>query len=412
MRATSLTAATVGAAVVASAVLAATPIGAAVTYYYFGYAGGSQIRAANSAITSQLSAESTVLTPDPGVKHTNALASVQAQGVLVLGAVHTSAQTSAIPGGQQISVRAKAANVNVLNGLITADAITTTTTVKRVNGAYTVTSHTAFSNLHILGVTLPVNIPHNYGVRLGDIASVALNAKVSGVSQDTAVGIGAGLQVTLLKPEGSADTGAQIDVTPTFAEVAPDSSPTTGHTTTGLAYATKITGAAGSNISVRSDPTVPTTVYAPGTNGQTLVNSLATLNLAPVGTFGAVRTTGVATNTTTAATVTLTASAANVNLLNGLITATAVKVTAHADLTGTTASMNLSTLKIGGTTIPLNVAPNTVINLKAAKVTVNQQIRSGHSIIVRAIDVVLLKPTASLPTGAEIQIASASAAAS
>jgi len=411
MRARSLLAAGLGAAVVVTGLSTAAPAGAAVTYFYFGYAGGSQIRALNSTITSPLSAESTVLTPDAGVKDTNALASVTAQGVLSIGTIHTSAQTVAIPGGQQISAKAQAANVNVLNGLITASAVTTTTTIKRVNGAYTITSRSSYTGLHIAGVNVPVNIPHNYSIKVGDIASVALNTKASGVSGDAAVGIGAGLRVTLLQPSGSANTGDEIDVTPTFAQVAPDSSPTTGHSTVGSAYATKITAPVGSTISVRSDPTVPTTVYAFGTDGQTLVNSLAALNLAPVGTVGAVRTTGVATNTTTVATVTTTASAANVNLLNGLVTATAVKVTAHSDLSTMSGSLALSKLKVGHTNIPLSVRPNTVINLASAKVTVNQQIRVGGSITVRAVDIVLLKPTAGLPVGTEIQLASASAAA-
>jgi hypothetical protein len=108
----------------------------------------------------------------------------------------------------------------------------------------------------------------------------------------------------------------------------------------------------------------------------------------------------------------MTASVANVNLLGGLIKATAVKVTAHADLKGISGSMTLTGLTIGGTRIPLSVKPNTVINLGIGKVIVNQQIRHRYNITVRGVDIVLLKPSGGLPVGAEIQLASATAAAS
>lgn len=102
-------------------------------------------------------------------------------------------------------------------------------------------------------------------------------------------------------------------------------------------------------------------------------------------------------------------------MLNGLITAQALKGTANANLTKATATgaMTLVNLQIGGTTIPLNVKPNTVINLDIGKVTVNQRIRSGQAeIAIRAIDIVLAKATNGLPVGAEIQVATATAAVS
>ena len=387
---------------VVSTALMADPAEAAAAYYFYGSASGSIIRDANGAITSQLSAESEVLTTKTGVQDTNTLSAVNEQAVLMLGTVSTSAKTSAIPGGQQVSVTAQSASVNVLNGVITATGISTTTTTKRVNGTFTTTTRSAFTNLHILGVTLPVTIPQNYTVTVGDVATVVVNAGLTSARQ----GIGTGVRVTLLKAAGTADTGAEIDINPTFTTIASNRSPTTGHSTLGSAYATKITSAGGSAV------TVPTRVFPEGTGGQTLTNSVAAVNLAPVGTVGAAQTTGVGTNTTTVASVTMTASVANLNLLNGLITAQSLKVTAHADLSKTTAAMALVDLQNGGITIPLNAKPNTVINLDIGKVTINQRIRSGQSISIRAVDIVLGKATNGLPVGAEIQVAPATAAVS
>jgi hypothetical protein len=413
MSAKSVTAVAVGLVAVAAIASAPAPAAAAVTYYYYyGYGGGSEISAADSTVTSQLSAESAVLTPYAGVQDTNTVASVEALGVLSLGAVNTSARTSAITGGQQVSVTAQAADVNVLNGLVTATAVTTTTTVKRVNGVYTATAHSDFANLHILGVTLPVDIPQNYALKVGDIATVSMNDGLTSVQGDLASAVGSGLRVTLLKAEGSAKAGTEIEVTPTFATVAPDQTSSTGHSTIGNAYATRITAVAGSTVNVRSAPTAQTIVPAQGTGGKTLTNSLASLDLASVGTTGAVQTTGVGTNTTTVASVTMTAGVSDLNLLSGLITAQAVKVTAHADLSKRTATMTSVNLKVGGTIIPLTVKPNTVINLGVGRVIVNQRIRSSTSITVRAVDIVLAKATNGLPSGAEIQVASAKAGVS
>lgn len=408
MRAGFLKLMAVSAVVVATTGLVAAPAEAAPAYYFYGYAGGSMIRAADSTITSALSAESEVFTTKTGVQDANALAAFRAQGVLSLGAISTSAKTTTIPGGQQVSVSARSADVNLLNGLITASAVSTTTTTKRVNGVLTSATHSTFTGLHVEGFNLPVDIPQNYALKIGDVASVLINAAAVAADQ----GVGVGLRVTLLQPEGSADAGAQIDVNPTLTAVASNGTSLTGHTTVGNAYATRIKAPAGKTVTVRSDPTVPTTVFAQGTNGATLTNSVASLNLSPVATCGAVQTTGVATNTTTVASVTMTASVANLSLLSGVITAQALKVTAHAGLSKLSGSLALAGLHVGGTTVPLSVAPNTVITLDIGKVIVNQRIRSSHSIVVRAIDIVLSKAANGLPAGTEIQVAVATAGVS
>jgi hypothetical protein len=405
-------AAAVAAAVAAGTVaVAVAPAGAAVSYYYFGSAGGSSVKAVNSTVTSALSAESSVLGRTAGQSDKNSLASVHAQGVLSLGGVATTAAIKAVPGGQQVVVTSRVTGVNVLNGLITASAITTTTTTSRVNGVSSSTSYSDFAGLKIVGVNLPVTIQQNFGVRIPGVASIVLNGGFTATQGTTSVGIGAGLGVTLLQSAGSAGSGAEVYVAQTYTIVAGDSSEDTGHGTIGNAYATAIHAAAGKAIDIRSDPTSPTTVFSQGTGGETLTNSLAGVNLAPVGTVGAVKTTGTATNTRTVADLTTTAQVAGLNLLNGLVQADAVTVTAHASLVGgPTASTKLVGLVVAGRRIAVNVKPNTVINLGIGKLTINQQLKSGNSITVCALDLVLGKPAAGLPVGAEIQLALASAA--
>jgi hypothetical protein len=412
MRAKILGLATVGAVAAATLTVAVAPAGASFGYWYYGYAGGSSIKAFDNTVVSRLSAESTAYDYKAGTADTNTVADVKAQGVLVTGEISTSAQVKAITGGLEVVVTARAANVNVLGGLITAKAITTTTVEKRVNGVISATNHSDFLDLKIAGNTLPTTIPQNYGVRLGDLATVAVNAGGVATTPNYTAAAGAGLYITLLKPSGTVDKGAEIDLTPTYTMVFADDNPATGHTTTGGAYATKISAAAGTAVGVRSDPTVPTQIFAQGTKGQLWTNNSVGLNLGTVGKIGAIKTTGTAINTKTVATITTTASVADVNLLGGIITATAVKVTAHSELGHVpTATMTLADLKIGSTKIPLSVRPNTVINLGIGKVTINQQLRNGSYVMVRGVDIVLGKPTGGLPAGAEIQLAVAYARA-
>ncbi len=412
MRAKVISAAVAASVLGAATLVAVLPAGAAVAYYYYGYAGGSTIKALDNTVTSQLSAESSVLSRDPGAADTNHLAALKTQGVLTLGAINTSVQVKSVTGGQQVTAKARAADVNLLGGLITAKAITTVTTTSRINGVSSSTTHSDFADLKIIGVNLPVNIPENYTVRVGDIAAVGINAGLVGNNGDYSAGIGAGLRVTLLKPEGNSDEGAEIDVNPTYTIVAPDSSPDTGHSTIGGAFATRITADVGKTLSVRSDPTAPTTVFAQGTDGRVTTTSLAAVDLKGVGRIGAVKTTGVGVNNGKVATVTTTAAVGDINLLGGLIKATAVKVRASASLTSASGAMKLVDLTIAGNRIPLSVKKNTVIKLGIGKIVINQQIKSGTSITVRGVDIVLGKAAYGLPAGAEIQLASAYAQAS
>jgi len=68
-------------------------------------------------------------------------------------------------------------------------------------------------------------------------------------------------------------------------------------------------------------------------------------------------------------------------------------------------------LVIGGKAITVNASPNTVLNLGIGKITINQQIKQGKRITVRALDIVLGKAGYGFPAGAEVQVAVATAAA-
>jgi hypothetical protein len=284
--------------------------------------------------------------------------------------------------------------------------------INEVADQLTTNTTTTFSRLHVTGQHLPRNIPRNYTVSLGDIAVLGLKVDTSQVQGGGVSALGAGIVVTLEQPEGAALTGDRISVAPVLAAVARADAPTTGHTTGGQSYASKVTVPSGTSTSVRSGATFLVTVPPAGTNGQTLIARSSGISLSPLGTLGSVQDTALGLNQASGASSTTTSDVANVNLFNGEITATALRSVAAASSSGApTGSLSVVGLAVGGTTIPLNVAPNTVIDLAWGKVTVNQQVRNGSSIVVRALDIVLRTARNGLPAGAEVQIAVATASA-
>ena len=95
------------------------------------------------------------------------------------------------------------------------------------------------------------------------------------------------------------------------------------------------------------------------------------------------------------------------------MTADAIKVKSHVAKNSSghveEQSMEFVNLKVGSKTIPLNVSPNTKINvLGLGQVTVNKQItQSGYSAIV-GVEVILSVKKLGLPVGALVQLGVAS----
>lgn len=391
-----------------------TGAGASTSYAFLGYAGGSQIKALDETVTSSLSADSSVYGGEAAQTSSNVLAGASAQGVLTLGAISTSSQIAPVTGGWALTSVAHAADVSLLGGLITATAVDTTATVSVVNDAVQATSSSKFVGIKIAGVHVPVDIPENFTVKIPGVATVTINAVFAAAQGGQGAAVGAGISITLLQKEGSADAGATVYVTPVFDVAALITEPDTGHANLGKAYGTSVTAHVGTLVGVRSDPTAVVDVYHGGTDGKTVTNSIAATNLSPLLHVGAVTDTGFGTNTTAKATTSMTSKVTGLNLFNGLITASAVSVAATASSDGTQhASMSLLNLTIAGKAIPVTVSPNTTIKVAGlGTVVLNQRIPVPGGISVRGIDIVLNTAAYGLPAGAEVQIAAAGAAAS
>lgn len=403
------------ASAVSLTVVGGTAAGAADSdFLFYGDAQGARVQPLSSTSTSEIIGESGVFGGASPQQNSNSVASAKiGGGVATIGPVNTHTEIKMVTGGWRVVATSHTTGISLLGGAVTASALTTTATVTEKGGVLKPRVQNTFVNLHIAGVHLPVNIPPNFGVKLGNIAQIGINTGATAVHAGAAQALGAALQVRLLEPAGNEETGASVYVSPVTALVGPFGGVDTGHTTVGQAYATKVSANVGSLVGIRSDPTAPVAVYAPGTSGNTTTNSLATVHLGSGLLVGAVTNTGFGQNTTSGALTVMTSRIADLNLFSGLIKASAITVNATANSNGTvTGSTNLANLVIAGTVIDLNAAPNTTINvLNLGQVTINQQIRTAHGIVVRGLDIVMRKARNGLPVGAEIQIAAATASA-
>lgn len=378
-----------------------------------GTAAGTEVVALGGIVTSGPTAASGLRTLSGGQTSANAIAAASVKNVLSVGAVTTATTSSLVAGVLQISAHARTAGVNLLNGVVTADAVDTLATAALAGGVPSATISTKFVNLRVAGIPVRANIGPNSKITIPGIATVEINYGTTHLGVGEASSNGAGIIVTLLKSVAHDAIGTTIEVNPVSAaitQVGPAYAPLGG-----LAFATEITAYVGDTVGVLSGPTGATSMPQTGTGGNDVTNDTAAVNLPPVATIGAVGSTANGIVGGTASRSTMTARVAAVNLLNGLITADAVTATAQMSQVDVspavpTASSQLVNLTIGGSVIPIDVAPNTVIPLAGlGYVTINGQSLTASSATAVALDVHLTTAAFGLPAGADVLVGYAQA---
>jgi len=382
------------------------------TFQYAAYSGGTLVRALGTTISSDLTAQSSISGNQVPNSATNRVADVHASTLANVGAVETSVKAEAFgTDGLKTTSHAQTARVNLLDGLITADAVETTTVVTgQLGQPLTSEAVTKYVNLKIVGITLPVNIPKNYKVSIPGIATVVINASYSqaldgGILTHTGYGLG----IWLLNPYQGAPTGSTIILNPTFTGMSPPV-PVTQPTVGGYAYGTQVLASVGSDIKGQVGKTATVGVPPGSSGGKTATNTTATVNVPGVINLGAVTSTSTSFAEPGFAEVTTTNEIAGLNLFSGLITADALKVvsTSKKENGVLTRSMKLTfvNLVVAGQPIDINVSPNTTINVAGlGKVVINDQLKTINANRVRGIYIKLLEPNGGLETGAEVEVA-------
>lgn len=408
-------AASVAAAVglVAGGIVVAPTLAGALTPELLGRSGGTQVLALGGAVVSDFTARSAIDTVPVPRSSSNAVASADLKGLGSVGAIRTSQTAQAVPGGKMLVSRAHAAGVKLLGGLITASAVDTTATVTFANGTSTAQARTTFVGLKIVGVSLPVTIPPNFGVSLKGIATIALNGVGTATAADgRAVANASGLYVKLLTAQGGLPAGTQVFVTPAQAQIV-DGVPAAGLPIYGAAYATQVHASALGSLSAYSGPTALNVLQGGGTDGTDRVDSTARADIPGVASIGTVQTTVNGYSRLSGSAATTTVDVADVNLLGGLVRADALRGTASVSrLPGAPAEVSARTtivnLVIAGRAIPVDVAPNTRISVgNIAVVTINARTTSANAASVRLLDITLTTAGFGLPVGAEIEVGTA-----
>ena len=408
-----VTAALLGIAVIA---MPSSAQAANVAWAYNAATGATFIKALGGVVQSDLTAQSGVSGGGFSRAAANSTVGGKVGQLLTVGAAET--RTTAdydAATGTKLTSWARTAGVNLLNGLIKVDAIETKSeTLARPNGTVTHTGNSTLAGIKIVGVKLPVTIPKNYSVTVPGVAIISLNYDMSGSDANGAIALNWAIAVQLLKPQDNFDIGTTIIVNPVnqaLLKVEAD----TGALLGGSAYATRIAANVGSDIKVVSDPTAQVGVPFASSGGKTLRNATASVTVPGVLNLGAVASTSTSNKDGRDAEITNTNEIAGLNLLGGLVKADAIKVTAHGKRVGSTwtgdLSMSLVNLVIAGKTIPINVAPNTTINVaNLGKVEINKQVtnRAINANQIHAVRITLNTAQAGLPVGAVIEIGSAS----
>jgi len=238
------------------ALLVPTSADAVPKFNYIGYAGGTQVQALGTTISSDLTAQSGISGSALPKRDSTNVSAVRAGSLADVGVVETSVAAKAYGDGVRLTSTSETARVNLLNGLIKANEVRTTNVSTATTAGMRSRSTTEFVNLVISGRTIPVDVERNKTLTIPGVATVVLNGSMTVRKAGGTYTTGFGLGVTLLQPRGGAPAGSRIVLNPTFAATLPPipyKAPQTG----GMAYGTHVTTDAGSEISVEAGRSAP-----------------------------------------------------------------------------------------------------------------------------------------------------------
>jgi hypothetical protein len=394
----------------ASAGEAATPSTAALTgFLYTGNAYGTYATA-GAAVIAGKSAPTTLCTSFGHYGAGNGVAGVNVPNVVTTGVAATGASTDDTGTSVQAKITAEVGDANLLSGLITAsDVKAVSSTSYDVSGLHARGGGSHFTALVVNGQSVSDNPAPNTTILLPGVGRVVLNEQTKAIGATTA-----SLTVNML----------HVYVTHNTSGVAKGTQILVAHATSGLTgdQAGSLEGDAygtwahspGHTMSGRS---ALVSIGCGGTDGLLKTNSASEVSAPPELSTGTVTNTAQGTVTADSAIAETTSRVQAVNLLNGLVTADAVKADAHASKSGgvTTVSDTGSTFKnlvVNGQAMPSDVAPNTSIVVGNITIWLHRVQETDISIEVTNIEVVASGTNPyGLPDGTHIQVAVAAASA-
>ncbi|HEY2575532.1 MAG TPA: choice-of-anchor P family protein [Streptosporangiaceae bacterium] len=376
---------------------------------YLGTAYGTQV-VVGSTVKSGRSAVSTLgCTSAAGVTHSNTALSI---GVpeLSTGTIDTSVSSEATATEFATTSSATIQNVSALGGLITATAVksvSTTSKNKKTGKFSTSAAGTQFVGLKVAGIPVGGTPPANTKLTLPGVGFVELNQQTSHVGTTKASLRVIGLHIVVNLSTPLAPLGTHIDVG--FASSGLGG-PVAG-LLDGLAYG------AHANVGgiVIAGNLFPETLSCLGTSGATKNNTGVALGIPGVLSSGTVADTVEGTAGHKNASATVTSTIEGLNLLSGIVSATAIEanVTATGNPPSYTDNSEFLGLSVAGfPAIGDNVPPNTKLTLGGiGTLWLHRRFEFSHQIKVIMVQLVVTVPgnPAGLAPGTTVNIGSAQA---
>ncbi len=394
-------------------------------YSYHAYTGATQVSALGVTVQSDATAESRVI-GQLNSKYDAKIASAKVGSVLVAGAANTEAEAVYNPttGGVSTRTFARTAGVSLFGGVIKLKAVETVSTIEADDAG----APTAKMTTELLGLTIqgkPYNAPinPNTGITIPGVVSILLNQQDIATNENSAVIMGGGLRVTLLGNRNGTSAGATVLLNPVAQLMQPaNNNIEPGYALQGAAFGSYVNATVGDEVQVETGKSALINMPTQGTGGRTATNSTAKAQMNGVMNLGAIYTEQRGIRNDALSQSEESASIANVNLFGGLITAKALSVKSTATVTqegdetsgDSEGEMTFVNLRVAGANIPLNVGPNTAINVaNLGTVTINKQIEAAqetgnvrfHGQRTIGLEIVLDTKRAGLPVGAVVQVA-------
>lgn len=274
---------------------------------------GSQVLVGPTALAS--------LQEPCGSNNNNQLVTGTAAGVTLLpllqaGVSNTTAQSFPT---MQSSATADVVGVNLLAGVISAQEVkSVSTTILDSSGFHLNSTGSSFTNLSVLGIPYSSLPAPNTQVGLPGIGYVVLNEQIpfTNTKEGQLVVNMIHVYVTVSNPLGI-PAGTQVVVSSATSGMVRAFAPAI---VTGESFGTEVSVAGILNSSPSAEVMLP--CY--GTSGQTLTDSVASLNLAGVLTSGTIMDTGKSILTSPYSSGEMTTQVEGLNLLNGLISANVI----------------------------------------------------------------------------------------
>lgn len=342
-------------------------------------------------------------TSNGNLHKTNSTTALNLPSVGRTGAVSTTADT--YPSPVRARTSASTASPNLLGGRVQASTIKAASHTSRSGTGYTLSSSgTTLSGLVVNGRPVSASTAPNTRISLPGFGYVIVNEQirrtngltVNGlhvvVNTQNSLGVAVGTNV-IVSQAVSALTGPVVGVV------------------NGYAYGTK----ASAGTTVTSDSSFPSYVPCLGSRGVFRVNTGSGINVDGL-TSDTITNSARGTVNTTIANAETIATVQTVDLLDGLVTATAVKARARAATTGTTRTFSaigseFTDLRVAGRPdIDDDVAQNTTVELPGVGTLYLRRVSlNGASVTVQMIELRVTSPTNGVPAGTTLRVAVAGA---